>query len=673
MATVPLPPEWIVRVSRSKGKLYYYHIPTKKVQWSRPTLEEVHAANAAQDQSNKTVDRDGNIKRQKLDISDDTSVVKHKTSVFQALIAAAMRVGTSYLSHRTKKTLEFTPWPHQLAAVENIITAIQTRMVSAKAMPTKTECFLLQHSTGAGKTLTISALTHQLLLVKDAVSMQFHTVLVMLDRVKLDEQVGDAVEMYLRRNGIDEVLRAESIKHLAKVLDETTMQSPQRVIITTTHKLGLLMKDNVMLTRLLYRRSNHTVNASTIDDKAETKNIYQRVAIITDEAHRSHSSSTRNAIETVLQAGTGIRTQLTFIGFTATPNNVALELFGSQTEDAFSRPFHCYPISAATADGRIMNVLEDYTCVSCNVETCVFPQQINELLDKNLGARRRLLDHASNDVAVLKAKALIMMADFETMKQKNPRIKCMIVVRSRDDVVRFYKMITAFVFKRKLGWNCYAAFSGSVMLTDKSVTEQTLNQQSVTLAVSDIVIVCDKLDTGYNEPLLACMYVDRYFRASTHTVQLLSRLNRRHKHKPSVRVLDFANHPAQVRRNFSDFWREKKLLVSATAIDVVVEKENVVTAVTILCDYLSELCACPVDIKDIRVFVKERVLLLERDAFQQVLDALRCADIAYKRLEQTSCADYFDFIAPFSYCLLHEIRKETESHIVTVGQMLSCL
>ncbi|KAL3658842.1 hypothetical protein V7S43_016207 [Phytophthora oleae] len=638
--TTPLPPEWLVRVSRSKGRVYYYHTPTKKTQWSRPTPEEVAAA--AQASIEQETEKNRLTKRQKLEQPNETTVVGHtplNTSVLHTVVKASMRVGGSSVTRGTKRTVVFTPWPHQLTAVENIITAIQSRAIE----DTDTERFLLQHSTGAGKTLTIAALTHQLLYVKDRRSLQFHTVVVMLDRVKLNEQVGDAVERYLRRNGVDEVFRAESIEHLANLLDQ---KEEQRVIITTTHKMGLLVRDDVLLARLLHRSSN---TKQKEEDSAEDP--FQRVAIITDEAHRSHTSSTREAIEKVMKAGEGSHAQLTFVGFTATPNTDALELFGTQTDDEFRHPFHCYPIAQATADDRIMSILDDYTCIRCDVETSVFPQPVQDLLRTNRGARRRILDHASDDVAVLKAKALIMMTDFQAMKRKHPKVKSMIVVRSRLDVVRYYKLITAFVVNKKLGWNCYAAFSGSVSLEEagKPVTEQTLNDRNVTLAISDVVIVCDKLDTGYNEPLLACMYVDRYLRASAHTVQLLSRLNRRHKQKPSVRVVDFANHPAQIRRSFADFWREAKAPNSTETIDEDSEGKDLVTAITVLCNHFPKLCSSPIDIEDPRIFVEERVLPLERDAFQQVVDALRGAVFSFKRLEQAGRDEFFESVSPFRY------------------------
>lgn len=105
-------------------------------------------------------------------------------------------------------------------------------------------------------------------------------------------------------------------------------------------------------------------------------------------------------------------------------------------------------------------------------------------------------------------------------------------------MLRYYQLVSLFVANRQLKWNIYAAFSGTLSLEEPSnssstttttVTEDTLNGSQLNLASSDIVIVCDKLDTGYNDPKLSCMYIDRYLRSSAQTVQLASRINRRHK------------------------------------------------------------------------------------------------------------------------------------------------
>lgn len=99
-----------------------------------------------------------------------------------------------------------------------------------------------------------------------------------------------------------------------------------------------------------------------------------------------------------------------FVGFTATPNTEALRLFGTRAPGSVLRPFHCYPIAKATADGRVMNVLQNYTCLRIDIETTIPSDVIDRLRDEN--ALRTVLDHASDDIAVLKAKAALMMQDF---------------------------------------------------------------------------------------------------------------------------------------------------------------------------------------------------------------------------------------------------------------------
>lgn len=148
-----------------------------------------------------------------------------------------------------------------------------------------------------------SSQAYQLLYAVDACGSRYHTVLILIDRVKLDEQVGNTVETFLRRNGIEEVYRAESIGHLASLMDNSqqqsnlrTQQPSQRVIVTTIQKIGLLVKDEVLLTRMLHHNSQSTDSA---------QKDFSRIAIITDEAHRSNTASTRETIQKVMTAGEG--------------------------------------------------------------------------------------------------------------------------------------------------------------------------------------------------------------------------------------------------------------------------------------------------------------------------------------------------------------------------------
>lgn len=274
--------------------------------------------------------------------------------------------------------------------------------------------------------------------------------------MKLDEQVGGTVEMFLRRNGIDEVFRAESIGHLAALMDnsDAKTQQPQqppaaqRVIVTTIHKMGLLVKDDVLLTRMLHRTSHEVA----VDERS--RRAFSRIAIITDEAHRSHTASTRETIQKVMTAGEGsgkaritvrpcsregscvddaltrsfpytiglfLLSRTQFVGFTATPNADALHLFGTRAPNGVLRPFHCYPIARATADGRVQDVLANYACVRVDVETTIPRDVVDELRDSH--ALRDVLDHASDDVAVLKAKAALMMQDFLDTKHASKSAK----------------------------------------------------------------------------------------------------------------------------------------------------------------------------------------------------------------------------------------------------------
>ncbi|GLE04966.1 hypothetical protein PINS_up013950 [Pythium insidiosum] len=516
-----LPANWVLRVSRSKGKVFYFNTVTKETRWTRPSVD-------GDEQSLKTVDRDASVRKRARDDQADSDEshtnlrrprVPGNDNELRASIVRCMRVGGA------RGTQRFEPWDHQVDAVEQLIGAIVSSTQT-------TQRFLMQHSTGSGKTFTIAALTYQLLEVTDRDGSRFHTVVLMIDRIKLDEQVGGHVETFLRRNGIDAVHRASSIDHLAALLETPpgADTSEQRVIITTVQKMGLLAKNPVLVTRLFHRRDAGA--------GSEERQAFSRIAIITDEAHRSHTASTRETIERVIQKADEKSTQCTttFIGFTATPNHDALTLFGSQSnQDRMLRPFHCYSMANAIKDGRINDVLKHYTSVECVLKTNVPQAVISSLHERQKW--RGVLDNLSDDLSVLKAKCLHMMNDFAGEKEISTRSKCMIVTRSRRDVVRYHHIISTFVRNTGSTLKVFGAFSGSIVLDEpelpsQAVTEQTINAPRLTLSIADVVIVCDKLDTGYSDPLLAVMYIDRPLRSNaTQAVQLLSRLNRMHRGK----------------------------------------------------------------------------------------------------------------------------------------------
>lgn len=201
------------------------------------------------------------------------------------------------------------------------------------------------------------------------------------------------------------------------------------------------------------------------------------------------------------------------------------------------------------------------------------------------------------------------------------------------------------------------------------MTEQSVNGADASLAISDVVIVCDKLDTGYNEPLLACMFIDRMLRSSYQTVQLLSRLNRLHPRtfgsnylatgqphsptlhifsgKPFTRIIDFANHAANIRRNFADYWEAARSPVNADDVNIESAAMNLASAGILLCDMLPQLAQT--DRVDVEALAQNCVLPLERDAFQQVVDAARTVIDASKTMENLSGSHPAELIMPLRY------------------------
>jgi hypothetical protein len=220
-------------------------------------------------------------------------------------------------------------------------------------------------------------------------------------------------------------------------------------------------------------------------------------------------------------------------------------------------------------------------------------------------------------------------------------------------------------------------FSGTVATestcsrTAATVTEQSLNSKHATLATSDIVIVCDKLDTGYSDPLLARMYIDRYLRSSVQAVQLLSRLNRTHPKKPTVRVVDFANHPAQIRRHFGMFWQVAKTEPGETSKILA----DLRTAIVIVCDALSPW---EIDLSK-QEQLQQRVDLLirsaDRDVFHQFLDAARLGLVAWDAIAQSEYRRTLEAFSPLrcvcAICYCQFNLREPHPELCPVGGSIS--
>ncbi|OQS07327.1 hypothetical protein THRCLA_00664 [Thraustotheca clavata] len=474
-ATTELPEGWIQVHSKTKNKPFYVHEATGKTQWHIPVAKKL-----------------------KTPLSEiPTEIVSAVTRAFR--VGAAQRKSNGDLA-------VFQPWQHQIRAVAKIVHEISCQKKFSKN-------YLVQHSTGSGKSVTIACLAYQLLYTVDVKKQGFHTVIILVDRIKLDQQLGDTVQVFMHQNGVDNIFRAESIDHLSTIVRNT---EEQKVIVTTTQKLYQLVNDKVLLARLLYASS------------VSTTNNLKHLAIIADEAHRSHNDSTRVSVDNVLQALSSESNSIVYIGFSATPSVQALELFGTKTNDSALKPFDTHSMSDAIAQGHIVNVLSN----------------------------TKFFQPTHGSTILTKVKS--MMRHFVKLKTKQVFGKCLVVVRSRKDVVSYHEIIQSYV--KAKGWpaQVYCTFSSF-----DNINEKQLN--TCTLALADVIVVCDKLDTGFNEPNLLAMYVDRPLQRHGHIVQLLSRLNRSRPGKDCVYVVDYCNHPLQIRTAFALYAHAK--VIQTTKLD----------------------------------------------------------------------------------------------------------
>ena len=500
------------------------------------------------------------------------------------------------------------PRPHQVECVNRVCSALEADC----AAPTPSN-YLIQHAAGSGKSLTIAALACALTRLVDRRGNRFRLVVIISDRKTLDDQLGGVLETYFRRLGLCHQLeRAESCQHLrglladdgGKVRHKSHGRRQCRVIVTTFQKArGQDSGGGGADSRSVHEgdegeEGDHVDETSTaegtMDDgaaaaigTATTANAAvdhrgacsrSRIALLADEAHRSHGHGTTAALHELLSGRTGQQRHVAYVSFTATPSEVALRLFGVTDHTTGSRqPFHCFPLLQAIASGFCVDVLGRYTTAKPAVQISDAkgrPKSLDDVLSASTSKRasaRQLQRAAAARGAVVEAKAagalrfvLSSLAGALAAGMEDP--KAMMVVRSRQHCADYREAILRLVdagdgADEACGavaasqLRVYVAFSGS--LSGGAVTEASLNGSSDVVGAfrapgPALLIVCSKLETGFDEPRITAMVIDRTLRGA-HAVQVLGRANRVCARKPPVQVLDFANSAADIAAAFRGF------------------------------------------------------------------------------------------------------------------------
>jgi type I restriction enzyme R subunit len=476
------------------------------------------------------------------------------------------------------KTL-FFPRYHQMDVVRKIIADASAKGVG--------QTYLIQHSAGSGKSNSITWAAYQLIEaypenssvsgVTDLEKPLFDSVIVVTDRRLLDKQIRDNIADFSEIKNI--IAPAYSSKELRESLEQG-----KKIIITTIQKFPFIIE-----------------GIADLSDK--------RFAVIIDEAHSSQSGSAHDnmnramgqqvnedeefdAQDKIVQAmqSRKMRGNASYLAFTATPKPITLEKFGVKNEDGSFKPFHLYSMKQAIEEGFILDVLANYTTLKSYYEIEKSTED-NPLFD-SAKAQKKLRAYVEQHQQTINTKAEIVLDHFipkiVNQKKLKGKAKAMMVTQSIESAIRYYKALQNSLKDKGNPFKILIAFSGTKAVDGIEYTEAEMNgfAEKDTRHKFDedeyrILVVANKYLTGFDQPKLCAMYVDKKLQGVM-AVQALSRLNRAAtklgKKTEDVFVLDFFNDTDSIKASFDPFYTATSLS-EATDVNVLHELKNVLDEV----------------------------------------------------------------------------------------------
>lgn len=484
-----------------------------------------------------------------------------------------------------KKRLSRLIFPryHQLDSTRKIVRAVLQDGPGDK--------YLIQHSAGSGKTHSIAWTANFLADLHDARNTKvFDSVIVVSDRTVLDDQLQEALEAHERTKGVVAYVQGEGgskSKELAQALAST-----KKIIICTLQTFPFAIE--------------------AVRELAATQG--KRFAVIADEAHSSQTNDTAATLKVILSAKTqavvaeesdevtsedvindtlaaamqakaaGKASGITFVGFTATPKDRTLQLFGTRpdpnrppADDNKPEPFHVYSMRQAIEEGFILDVLQNYTSYKTAFQIAHAGQQTSQVVDEK-SAKAGIMGWVRLHEYNIAKHVEIVVEHFRKHVEPllNHQAKAMVVTGSRLEAVRWQRAIQKYIKSKGYAINTLVAFSGEVIdpeVSQEPVTETSkslnpmLGGQSIREAFSSkkgqrgdyaILLVANKFQTGFDEPLLCGMYVHKRL-DNIAAVQTLSRLNRAYPGKDTTYVVDFINDPDAILAAFKPYYETATL------------------------------------------------------------------------------------------------------------------
>ena len=490
-----------------------------------------------------------------------------------------MDIVQKFIMYQSKKKALIFPRYHQLDVVRKLVSDVRRNGAGHN--------YLIQHSAGSGKSNSIAWTAYRLASLHDEQNKPiFSSVVVVTDRTVLDAQLQETI------SGFDHTIGAvETIGENKNSRDlRDALNNGARIIVTTLQKFPVIFQE--------------------VDSSAG-----RNFAIIVDEAHSSQTGSSAMKLKSAL-ADTeqalrefaeiegkaeddidrtdkivqemithGKHKNLSFFAFTATPKSQTLEMFGTEYEDGSFHPYHIYSMRQAIEEGFILNVLQNYmtysTCFKIAKNTAENPELPESRATKIIKKYEKL--HPYN----ISQKAQIIVETFRstTRYKIGGKGKMMVVTDSRLAAVRYFHEIKRYVeSQRYTDVDVLIAFSGSVQDGAEEYTESGLNVRRDGSHIAEnqtkaefhdnfnVLIVAEKYQTGFDEPLLHTMIVDKKLK-SVKAVQTLSRLNRTYPGKSDTFILDFANKQEDILDAFQPFYQETSLEQEVNA-DLIYQTEK---------------------------------------------------------------------------------------------------
>ena len=446
-----------------------------------------------------------------------------------------------------KKPTQIWPRFHQLDVVRKLLAHARQHGAGRR--------YLIQHSAGCGKSNSIAWLAHQLIgLQKDGATV-FDSIIVVTDRRLLDQQITATIKQFAQVGAT--VGHASSAGDLHRFI-----VAGKKIIVSTVQKFPHIL------------------------DEIGGEGQGRHFAIIIDEAHSSQGGRTSAAISMALgeaeeedddetledQINKLIEAKkllpnASYFAFTATPKNKTLEIFGDPDPQADGtvrhRPFHSYTMKQAIQEGFILDVLKHYTPVKSYYRLVKKIEADPEFDSKR--AQKKLRRYVESNDHAIRLKAEIMVDHFHDQVMAANMIggqaRAMVVTTGIERAIQYFHAVRDYLSQRKSPYRAIVAFSGEHEYGGVKVTEASLNGFPSNAIADQIqqdpyrfLICADKFQTGYDEPLLHTMYVDKML-SGIKAVQTLSRLNRAHPQKHDVFVLDFINDTDTIQASFADYYR----------------------------------------------------------------------------------------------------------------------